>query len=222
MTHDPHRLGAALAFADHAVDDTPKAPWQPLSARLREDAIRDRVQQVARALRTGAAPVDLRTAASTEHFGLAARLVAAQLCARALGIGASPAVEHVWWRQPPGGLVQLSLASTGTTGTASRAASGTASDTAVEALTTVIQRLYAVSAHVLWGNVGSAANSTLSLLRTTRPDLLPAARRAADELLSDPRIDGGLLRSGPDFRRRSCCLIYRAGTALCGDCVLRH
>ncbi|HZE16291.1 MAG TPA: (2Fe-2S)-binding protein, partial [Mycobacterium sp.] len=36
-------------------------------------------------------------------------------------------------------------------------------------------------------------------------------------------IDGGALRVGPLFRRRSCCLIYRIAntrTATCGDCIL--
>ena len=51
-----------------------------------------------------------------------------------------------------------------------------------------------------------------------------AAQSAADEKLADSRIDGGVLRSGPGFRRTSCCLIYRlAGStaAVCGDCVLQ-
>ena len=39
------------------------------------------------------------------------------------------------------------------------------------------------------------------------------------------RVTGGVLRAGPGFRRRSCCLIYRVfgrPQGLCGDCVLRR
>jgi ferric iron reductase protein FhuF len=46
---------------------------------------------------------------------------------------------------------------------------------------------------------------------------------AADAILADPRVDGGELRSGEDFRRKSCCLLYRLTgdrVAVCGDCVL--
>lgn len=89
-------------------------------------------------------------------------------------------------------------------------------------LTGRIQALYGVSPHVVWGNLGSAANSTIALLRASRPELVDAARTTADELLTDPRIDGGDLRTGPGFRRASCCLIYRATDGLCGDCVLHR
>ena len=73
------------------------------------------------------------------------------------------------------------------------------------------------------GNVASAANSAARLVATARPDRADAAHAAADQILADPRVEDGRLRSGPSFRRRSCCLIYRiAGTtaAACGDCVL--
>ena len=52
---------------------------------------------------------------------------------------------------------------------------------------------------------------------------VPSAALMADRVLADPRVDGGVLRSGPEFRRNSCCLIYQlAGDreACCGDCVL--
>lgn len=213
--NDPHRLGEALAFTEHAPHVGPSSPWQQLSARISDEALRARVEYVAAALHSpGSEPVDARTAASTEHFGLVARLVAAHICGRALGFWLDLSASSIWWQQLEGGLLSLSF-----TRSEPR---DPLRDNSIKRLTDTVQRLYGVSPHVLWGNVGSAANSTLSLLRTTRPDLLPAARRAADELLSDPRIDGGRLRSGPDFRRRSCCLIYRAGTAVCGDCVLRH
>mgnify|MGYP002653128777 CR=1 FL=1 len=49
------------------------------------------------------------------------------------------------------------------------------------------------------------------------------ARRHADLFLAHPYVEGGHLRAGPNFRRRSCCLIYQVSgdrTAVCGDCVL--
>lgn len=211
---DPHHLGAALAFAEHDAGASPSGPWRPLVGRLSDDGLRARVDQVATALGFGeGGRVDLRVAASTEHFGLVARLVAAHICARALDFSISLAVADTWWQQPPGSLVQLSV-------TRSTHPRNPLSASAIEALTASVERLYGVSGAVLWGNVGSAANSTLNLLRMARPGLVAPAREAADAILADRRVDGGILRSGPAFRRRSCCLIYRAGTALCGDCVL--
>lgn len=95
--------------------------------------------------------------------------------------------------------------------------------TAIEAITRACLAGYSVSPRVLWGNVGSAAVSAAGLVEAARPDLAGAARAAADAVLADRRVDGGALRSGPGFRRRSCCLIYRlAGStaAVCGDCVI--
>jgi len=213
--NDPHRLGDALAFAEHATGESPTPPWQRLSARISDGALHDRVEYVATALRSpGNEPVESRTAASTDHLGLVARLVAAHICARALGWSTDLAAAEVWWYQPAGGPLQLSFARAPTR-------RNPLQDNAIVEFTDTIQRLYGVSPRVLWGNVGSAANSTLTLLQRARPDLVDAARKAADDLLRDSRIDGGTTRTGPDFRRHSCCLIYRAGVGLCGDCVLR-
>lgn len=95
---------------------------------------------------------------------------------------------------------------------------------AVESVTVAIASRYRLSEHVLWGNVGSAANSAARLISTARSDLTVNAHGAADKILTDPRIDDGALRAGPQFRRRSCCLIYRVAndrTATCGDCILK-
>lgn len=213
--NDPHHLGELLAFTEHPAGVTPPPPWQALTTRMDESALRARIAYVRTRLHSpDGAPVDERVAASTEQFAIVARLVAAQLCARALGLALDLDGDEIWWQQRPGQLVQLSFA---------RAACprNSLQDSAIAQLTDTVQRLYGVSAQVLWGNVGSAANSTLTLLQAARPELVPAARKAADELLQDPRIDGGTLHSSADFRRHSCCLIYRAGMATCGDCVLR-
>lgn len=212
---DPHHLGEALAFAEHAAGETPQSPWHRLTTRMDEPALRARVEQGRAQLHSpDGAPVDLRVAASTEQFALVARLVSAHICARALGFSLQLGAHQIWWRQRPGQLLQLSVAQTPTT-------RNPLQDSAIVQFTETIHQLYGVSEQVLWGNVGSAANSTVTLLQAARPDLVDAARGAADELLQDPRIDGGTLRSNPDFRRHSCCLIYRAGIGMCGDCVLR-
>lgn len=213
--NDPHRLGEALAFDDHPAGDEPQAPWQPLAGRLAEPTLRARVEHVRTVLHSpDGASAEMRVAASTEQFGLVARLVSTHICAQALGLSLDLSASEIWWQQPPGHLLQLSVAPTPMVRNPLR-------DSAITQLTDTVQQLYGVSEQVLWGNIGSAANSTVTLLRAHRADLVDEARRAADELLHDTRIDGGTLRSGRDFRRRSCCLIYRAGSGLCGDCVLR-
>lgn len=212
---DPFRLGPALAFGLHATADRPSGDWEPLTTRISDPALHARVERVRDALwRPGHERVDARTAASTEQFGLAARLVSAYLCTVALGQPLDLQSTSIWWRQDETGWVGLSFSRTATSSDPLR-------DGAIVDLTERVQQLYGVSPHVLWGNLGSAANSTLTLLRTARPDLVTAARNAADRLLADPRVDGGTLRAGEGFRRRSCCLIYRATESLCGDCVLQ-
>lgn len=213
--NDPHRLGTALAFAEHAAGETPRSPWQSLTTRTDEAGIRAGVENIRTRLHSpDGAPADVRVAASTEQFGLVARLVSAHVCAQALGASLDLTGREIWWQQRPGNLLQLSLARR-------RLPLNPLRHGAIEQFTDAVQQLYGVSSHVLWGNIGSAANSTVTLLQATRPDLVDAARVAADEILQDPRVDGGALRCGPDFRRRSCCLIYRAGIGMCGDCVLR-
>lgn len=213
---DPHRLGDVLAFAEHSALEAPVAPWQPLTTRISEEALHGRVAELRARLRSPAGgPIDERTAAATEQFALVARLVAAHVCATALGFAVSLSPEDVWWRQPSGALTQLSV-------TRATRAQDPLRSGVIWQLTTTVRRVYGVSPQVLWGNVGSAANSTVTLLRAARADLVEPARAPADAILRDPRVDGGMLRTGPGFRRRSCCLIHRAGVGLCGDCVLRH
>lgn len=212
---DPHRLGEALAFAEHPAAEPPVAPWQLLTTRIEEVPLGARVEAVRTQLRSpDGSPVDARVAASTEQFAVVARLVSAHLCAQALGLSLDPAATDIWWQQKPGQLLQLSFAH-------SSIARNPLQHGAIAQVTNTVQHLYGVSPQVLWGNVGSAVNSTVTLLGATRPDLVDAARNAADSFLQDPRLDGGTLHSGPGFRRHSCCLIYRAGIGMCGDCVLR-
>ncbi|WP_328686957.1 (2Fe-2S)-binding protein [Streptomyces caniferus] len=97
---------------------------------------------------------------------------------------------------------------------------------------------FSVSPRVLWGNVASAVNGAATGIAAAAPALARPARTAALLLLHRPRLRdthtlGAPLDGPPDdspaapnarFRRRSCCLIYRAAPnaagATCGDCVL--
>jgi hypothetical protein len=84
-----------------------------------------------------------------------------------------------------------------------------------------------VSPHVLWGNVASAVNGATAMIAAARPEAAARAGELAGLLLERGalRASGSRTAAGA-FRRRSCCLIYRAGPggagALCGDCVLSH
>jgi ferric iron reductase protein FhuF len=65
------------------------------------------------------------------------------------------------------------------------------------------------------------------MVAAARPDLAGRVRVVADRLLdSEPLLGAGTRTREGAFRRRSCCLIYRAAPggsgALCGDCALRR
>jgi hypothetical protein len=141
-------------------------------------------------------------AASVTHLGLIARLLAPAVGAITLGpTPISLSLDDLWWQNDVGGPYPLSV----TAGPATQAP--------------------AVGPAVLWGNIGSAANSAARLIAAARPDLTGTAHAAADSILTNPRIEDGAVRAGPHFRRRSCCLIYRIAndrTATCGDCILRN
>ncbi|HUH69250.1 MAG TPA: (2Fe-2S)-binding protein [Mycobacterium sp.] len=183
-----------------------------LAARV--EAVRTALAQ--RAARQPA-NVEIRVAASVAHFGLIARLLAPAIGMITLGYTpASLSLDDLWWQNELGRPYPLSITPRSTTQVPG-------AGPAVEAITAAIAEGYAVSHRVLWGNIGSAANSAAQLIATTRADLTRSARAAADAILTDPRIEGGALRAGPLFRRRSCCLIYRLAhdrAAVCGDCVL--
>ncbi|RBM23860.1 (2Fe-2S)-binding protein [Streptomyces sp. PT12] len=81
------------------------------------------------------------------------------------------------------------------------------------------------SSRVLWGKPASALHSAAEATAAARPDLAEAAWRVTAALLESPplRAVSGRTAEGR-FRRRSCCLYYRAAPGkagpVCGDCVL--
>jgi len=203
-------------FSVVSVHDSVVEPWLPMQVLVDDpDALANRVDRVRAALaasgRRDPQDIDRRVAASVAHLGLVARLLAPMIGVRALGYPAAWSLDDLAWQDALGGPYPLSVAS-----------GHTAGRPPVEAITEAFGR-FDVSLKVLWGNVGSAVNSAAQQIGRARPDLVGAARNAADDVLKDPRVDGGVLRSGTAFRRQSCCLIYQlAGdrSVCCGDCVL--
>ena len=212
-------LGPFFAVDVHEPMTPVMVPWLAFTELLGD--LDSRVQPVRSALALGGNrpedDVELRVAASVAHLGVVARLLAPAIGAVALGErGLSLDAADLRWQNQLGGPFPLStVIRTGR--------SSLLRGDAVEALTLGFAGTYSLSDQVLWGNVGSAANGAAGLIAAARPDLAPRARMAADAILADPRVDGGGLRSGEDFRRKSCCLLYRLTgdrIAVCGDCVL--
>lgn len=226
-------LGPFAAAQLHEPSTTPAPGWEPMASLRDPGRLTARIGAVREALCLQALhPVGARVAASVTQLGLAARVLAPVIALRALGLSTNPRLDDVWWQDLLGGPVPLSLPrpvqrpapqpTSGTRHTLDLPTRGPVPP-AVEELTTLVLDTTGLSPRIAWGNLASGTNSAAGIIGATRPDLHAATAAAADALLADPRLDGGALRVGPGFRRRSCCQIYRiAGdrAAACGDCVL--
>jgi hypothetical protein len=76
---------------------------------------------------------------------------------------------------------------------------------------------------LLFGNAASALVGASRALQQARPDLREQATRLTESLLATGKLDNAGVITGPNltFRRRSCCLYYRAPTgSKCSDCAL--
>ncbi len=212
-------LGPFFAVDTHRRGEIRDSPWESFSDLLTDTALDARVCRVRSALAAGtdSGQVEERVAASVAHLGLVARVVAPQIASIALRHRPmSWRAEDLWWQDQLGGPYALSVVFVDER--------DPWAGSAVVAVTAAFSRRFAVSRHVLAGNVASAANSAARLVAAARPELSAGAHAAADEILAEPDVESGSLRSGPEFRRRSCCLIYRVTgdrTAVCGDCVLQ-
>jgi hypothetical protein len=177
------------------------------------------------------------------HLVLVARLISPALAAAALA-GESLSAEplDIWWQPERGGAFPLSLSrdalsrdALSSDALSSDALSSGARRPAdivrllegpVQELSEAFARLR-VSPLILRGNVASAVNGAATAMIRSAP-AQQAGRRALEiavSLYEHPALRGAatIAPDGTSFRRRSCCLIYRAlpGT-LCGDCVLRR
>jgi hypothetical protein len=235
-------LGPFFAVDVHPAFSAVAAPWHAMSELVDDPAVlRNRARAVrahlAAAAEKASEAVPLRVGASVTHLGLVARLVSPALAvAVATGEVLNLDLRCTRW-QPSLGAFPLSvqILTPMETGSGLRGqprepdqlAAVLASmviDGPVRELVTATRSL-SVSPRVLWGNVASAVNGAASVIATTRPSWAPRARALGSLLLDQAPLRGTSTRT-PDgqFRRRSCCLIYRAARhpidPVCGDCIL--
>ncbi|MER7251165.1 (2Fe-2S)-binding protein [Kribbella sp. NPDC000426] len=218
-------LGPFFAHEQHPSGTAPAAPWRSMSELLDDPAVlEDRVMTTRAYLAAagGQEPeaVEVRVAASITHLGLVARLVSPALATAVLDAGVPPlALEAVYWQPVLGGAFPLSLAPP----SKSRDLTTEIFEGPVPALNQATER-FSVSDHILRGNVASAINGARVALTNAAPQLAGRAAETAAGLLAHPTLREAHTITDGTFRRRSCCLIYRAAPdhagALCGDCAL--
>jgi hypothetical protein len=229
------------------------APWRSMAELTGGGAaLGDRVAAVRGLLAAGggqaAGAVELRVAASVTHLGLVARVLSPYLAAALLYGWAPerPRLAELRWQPVLGRPFPLSLprasARPPADGAAPPAGPATASPAGQAALADALAggllagpvaelagpfAAMGVSPHILRGNTASAVNGAAAMAAAADPALAARARALAALLLERPPLRGAAGRTAAGaFRRRSCCLIYRAAPggagALCGDCVLRR
>lgn len=206
-------LGGFFAADLHPPAAEPDRRWRTLRQLLTDPAPVDaRVEAVRSRYPAGTD----RIAGSVLHLAWCNRLVSPALAVEVLGLGSmSGAAEQVWWQGELSGSFPLSL---------SLIQSGDWPGLALLELADLFATRYRVPRRSLWGNLAASVNGAAQQLIRIRPALAEPTRRRADAWLADPRLEGGRQRTGPGFRRNSCCLIYqafRSRTVVCGDCVLR-
>ncbi|OKJ73080.1 (2Fe-2S)-binding protein [Streptomyces sp. CB02460] len=208
---DVARLGGFFAL------DAASGPARG-GARLTGEGFAARARTVNERYGTGEA----RIGVSIAHLGLAARLWSPVL-ACALVHGIVPVMTTAEWG---GDGSALRLA--GPRGCrAPRGASSLADAVAAQA-DGVLQRLEShlpvkMAPRLLAGNSASALVGSAAQLLRVRPGLRAPLTELTRELLETGRLPGTGRITGPGltFRRRSCCLYYRAPNgSKCGDCCL--
>lgn len=234
---------------DDAQGDDPGAPggapWRSMAELTGGGAaLDDRVAAVRGLLAAGggqaADAVELRVAASVTHLGLVARVLSPYLAAALLYGWAPdrPRLAELRWQPVLGRPFPLSLPRAAASPPADGAAQPTDQAALADALVAGLLAgpvaelagpfaAMGVSPHILRGNTASAVNGAAAMAAAADPALAARAPALAALLLERPPLRGAAGRtSAGAFRRRSCCLIYRAAPgdagALCGDCVLRR
>lgn len=190
------------------------AGWHPVG-RSYADGCADLIEATARRYQTP----DLRIGASLVHLGHAARLWSPVL-ACALGHGVVPDLGDL---QRANDGAQLRLPEP-----VGKAVGSPSADLLYRAV--VREHLEPLAAGLrvklagalLAGNIASALVGASRALLMVRPDLRGPVVAITNALLKTGALVGSGVLSGPQlgFRRRSCCLLYRApGMSVCGDCV---
>jgi FhuF 2Fe-2S C-terminal domain len=229
------QLGPYFAVSVHLPGQPLPAPWRPLSTLLDSpEDLQQRIAEVRAALAAGRPPdaVEFRVAASVTHLGVAARLISPALgTAVLLGRRLRMDPAEVAWQPVLGGPLPLSLPASALTGPGDQLGAGQLASELrqgllngpVRALTGLTATM-SVSPIVLQGNIASAVNAAAAMIATARPGLASRAGTIRSAVLSAPELAGTWTSSAAGFRRRSCCLIYRAApaatSAVCGDCIL--
>ncbi|GAB3972358.1 (2Fe-2S)-binding protein [Streptomyces sparsus] len=205
----------------------PPAGAVPLASvyRAETDTLRQRISTVNSRL----AVREPRVGASIAFLGLAARLWSVALAPAALD-AAQPDLspERLHWSpaSAPGDDLWLP-----TPGALPRSDDppgllrGTVLDDHLVPLVAAVRTVTPVAEPLLWGNAASALSGALAQLAAwcRAHEREAAGRRAARitvDLLAHAPLRGSGTLTAAGFRRRTCCLYYRApGGGLCGDCV---
>lgn len=149
-------------------------------------------------------------------LGVVARVVSPALRSVA-ETGHAPTLDpaRMWWRPATPGPMRLAWhVDAGTDATPGSWLEGVHRPV-LDPLLAAYRAAGGVPHRVLVGNVASALNGAAAQLRSPRADDLVRGLFDAAELR------GAVRHRPPDFRRNSCCLIYRVPPfGLCGDCVL--
>jgi len=213
---DLAQFGPFFALQDGA-DPSSAEGWRPLRDLYDGPALDDRVAHVATVLEqmTGLT-IEPRIAASTMSLGLFARLLSPILGAAILH-ERLPALsrESTFWQPALSGPWPLSLQGEPVEPHPERSVTEI-----LLPLADVIAERFALSRHVLHGNIASSVFGAIRMATNARPDLRQAAHQQGQRLLDGPLQGTGSLES-KGFVRSSCCLYYRIpGGGYCGDCVL--
>lgn len=231
MSTDPYGF---FDVAWHDVGQDCAAPWRPMSElATASTAWTERIAATRDALGASVGvqsdEVELRVAASVAHLGVCARIIAPALGVAVLdGRVMETALEQTWWQPTLGGPFPLSVQRA----SAERLTSaqliwglrGGLVDITMSSLARAV-RPYSVSSVIAWGNVASALHSAAAMLAQAHPQRTVEIDSIRTGLAThEPLAAAGHYTADGDFRRNSCCLIYRVTgcrpAPVCGDCVL--
>lgn len=215
------RLGPYFAWLPERAAGEPD--WRPFSDLLEPEVAAERVaagrRVIARQVGVGPDHIEERVAASVLFLGFASRLVSPLLAAAAL-TGVIPAATpgRLRWRAAGSGPLPIAYGEMAALDSSAPELNRVAIQGLAAPVVAVFRSRFALSPHVLWGNVASALGGAAGMIADER------AAALVSELLTVPPLAGmATVRRQPrwSLRRRNCCLYYRIpGGGTCGDCVL--
>lgn len=215
------RFGPFFGFSAVAVADR---AWLPMSAVTTDPQLLLRRIAAVRVGLAGSAQlegpdqVEFRVATSITQLGLSARLISVALAARVDGVR-MPQIERLVFQDRLGGPYPLGALS---------AAAADEEQPWVDAMLASVRPIavaaigLGLSSKIAWGNVGSGVAGATAMIAAAEPSAGERARTFAAEALSSDELSGTGRYQGDNFRRLSCCLIYRLTDEpmYCADCVL--